>query len=98
MLYGPQQALDEDNEPLPDTSDPSQASNLNPCGNLTYCRTQSVGKTFWAVNYWMGAGFVYQAFPWLKLRSEFSSTTLKAANFPRATYESISATIEIHFY
>ena len=96
-IYGPREALDSDGDPLPDGADPATASNKNPCGNLNYCRIEREGKTYWAVNYWMGAGFSYQPLKWLVLRAESAITTLKATGFPQVTYESIGATMEVHF-
>jgi len=96
-IYGADAPKDADGDPLPDGADPAEAVNENPCGNFSYCRLERTGKTYWAVNYWMGAGFNYQPLSWLELRAEASTITVKAEGFPQATYESIGATVELHF-
>lgn len=96
-IYGPDVPKDSEGEPLPDGADPSTANNQNPCGNFSYCRIEKTGKTYWAVNYWMGAGFNYAPLPWLQFRGEVSTITVKAQGFPQATYESIGMTMELHF-
>lgn len=96
QIFGPR-SPELNGDPLPDGADPSTADNLNPCGTLSYCRIEKEGKTYWAVNYWMGAGFSYQTLSWLQFRAEASTITVKAEGFPQATYESIGATMELHF-
>lgn len=96
-IEGPRVPSDADGDPLPDGADPSTAENQNSCGNFSYCRIEKEGKTYWAVNYWMGAGFSYQPLSWLQFRAEASTITVKAEGFPQATYESIGATMELHF-
>lgn len=95
-VYGEREALDSNGDPLPDGSSETPA-NLNPCGHLNYCRIEETGKKYWAVNYWFGAGFVFSPLDWLKLRTEASSVILKAEGFPQVQYESIGATVEVHF-
>jgi hypothetical protein len=96
-IYGPREALDANGDPIPDTDTTTTPSNLNPCGTLTYCRIESEGKKFWAVNYWFGTGFLIRPMEHLVIRTEYSGTRLKARDYPYSQYEMLNTSLELHF-
>ncbi len=70
-------------------------TNLNECGNLLEC--QQEGKTFNAVDFWYGYGFIAKPMEWLAIRAEYSIITLNAIDFPHSTLEGLNTSLEIHF-
>ncbi|MEH6346660.1 MAG: hypothetical protein V7785_16325 [Bermanella sp.] len=100
-IYGPTEVqyatVDADGDALPN-GDTSIISNYNPCGNLGFCRAlEEDGKTHYAVDFWYGYGLIARPYKWLALRAEYSITTLNAVNFPKATLEGFSTSVEIHY-
>ncbi|MCP5326419.1 MAG: hypothetical protein H7A09_08885 [Oceanospirillaceae bacterium] len=92
-IYGPREALDANGDPTTEDN----AANLNPCGNLAYCRIEEEGKKLWAVNYWFGTGFLIRPMEHLVIRTEFSGTRLKARDYPYSQYEILTTSLEFHF-
>lgn len=97
-IFAPRPAFDSDGNALADPNDVDNASNLNGCERLTYCRQESDEvKHTWAVDFWYGYGALFKPFNWLAIRTEYSIVTLNAVEFPKGTLEGFSAGLEIHF-
>ena len=100
-IYGATEAeyatIDAEGNALP-SGDTSIISNYNPCGNNGFCRDiEENGKTHYAVDFWYGYGIMAKPYKWLALRAEYSITTLNAVDFPKATLEGFTTSMEIHY-
>jgi hypothetical protein len=89
--------VDAEGNALP-SGDTSIISNYNPCGTNGFCRAiEEDGKTHYAVDFWYGYGIIAKPYKWLALRAEYSITTLNAVDFPKATLEGFTTSMEIHY-
>ncbi len=92
-LYSEREPLDDDG----DSTSADNATNQTPCGSLAECRWKIEDKKVQALDFWYGYGFIIKPASWIAIRTEYSTITLNAVDFPKSVLEGLSANLEIHF-
>ena len=92
-LYSVREPLDDDG----DSTTTNNATNQTPCGSLDECRWKIEDKKVQALDFWYGYGFIIKPASWIAIRTEYSTITLNAVDFPKSVLEGLSANLEIHF-